>query len=93
MVHEKALGQTEVPVIQTIASNRSGVDQLAEAIEIHLGTESVNNNRQWVLLLAKCYQLLQKKLLKKIDVNMLESHLKSAFLKTDFNIYHFINKY
>lgn len=79
----------EVPVIKTIASAQTGIDELFKAIQKHLQSAVNNDKRSW-LLAEKAYYLIQQKKIKGIDRRQLEAEIKAT---KDFNLYRFVSAY
>lgn len=82
--------RNEVPVLKTVASARSGIDSLIDAINKTFAEETQNNRRNW-LLAEKVYHLVQRDRMKDIDkttIKMLISHQT----RHNFNLYTFARK-
>jgi LAO/AO transport system kinase len=80
--------ETPIPVLKTIASQKTGVDEVYKAIinPIHHNSE----RKSW-LLAEKAFQLIQKKRMIDIDKNDLKNKIEEA--GDDFNLYQFIKSY
>ena len=78
----------EIPIIQTIADQNKGLEELKEAI---IKNKSHNKEKKEWLLVEKIYQLIQKKRMKDIDKSNLYLEIKQQI--KDFNLYQFIEKY
>ncbi len=88
-LHDRPSSAWNVPVIQTIASTRSGIDELAKLINDHLDQNSENiHNKE--LTYTRALRLVQNQLLKKIDLNRFKSDLEARQGEPGFNIYRFI---
>ncbi|MDQ3051009.1 MAG: methylmalonyl Co-A mutase-associated GTPase MeaB [Bacteroidota bacterium] len=89
-LHDRPSSGWNVPVVQTIASTRSGIDELAKLIGDHLAQAAKNvHNKQ--LTYSRALRLVQNQLLKKIDLNKFRSDLESQIDTPGFNIYRFIS--
>jgi LAO/AO transport system kinase len=79
-----------VPVIKTIAVQKTGIAELYEAIQTHISHHKNNDKKLW-LLAEKAYYLIQQK--RMADIN--KADLKNAIelAGSDFNLYQFIQQY
>jgi LAO/AO transport system kinase len=93
MVHEKAKDGVEIPVIKTIASQNTGIDDLAEAIETFLKDYNRITEKQLYMLTEKSWQIIQRLRMKDIDRNVLKTSISNAVQNNDFNLYSFIQSY
>jgi LAO/AO transport system kinase len=80
----------EVPVVKTIASQKTGISQLYELIVNKISTHTINSKRFW-LLAEKAYYLIQQKRMKGIDKAELKKKIEEKGM--DFNLYKFIRDY
>lgn len=91
-LHDRPSSGWNVPVIQTIASTRSGIDELAKLINDHLNQKSENiHNKE--LTYTRALRLVQNQLLKKVDLNRFKADLEDQQGKSGFNIYRFITSW
>ncbi len=79
-----------VPVVKTIASQKTGIEELLKAIKEVLLIKKDNDKRSW-LLAEKAYYLIQRKKMAEIDKAELKENIKGA--GAEFNLYRFIKKY
>ncbi len=79
-----------VPVVKTIASQKSGVEELLKLINEDLEGKKINEKRSW-LLAEKAFYLIQRK--KMSDINKTEIKQKIEAAGNDFNLYRFIKDY
>ena len=80
----------EVPIIKTIASQATGIEELADNILQQKKNEMLNE-KKWFLLAEKAYNIIQKKKMEKVDKSIL---LKEIIEEGDsINLYSFIKKY
>jgi LAO/AO transport system kinase len=81
-----------IPVIKTIATNNTGVDEVYKTIWQQLLLPANNKKRIW-LLAQKAYQLIQAKRMKNIDKQLLLHKLTLALNDKKFNLYSFIENF
>ncbi len=93
MAHEKAGNAAETPVIKTIATEDSGIAELAAAITGFLGSQENLPEKRLHLLTQKSWQLIQAHRMKDIDHNRLKSELAIAVKNKDFNLYSFTKNF
>jgi LAO/AO transport system kinase len=79
-----------VPIIKTIASQKSGIDELYEAIQQTISLSAKKEKRYW-LLAEKAFYLVQKKRMHDIDRKKIAAEIEAA--GEDFNLYRFVEKY
>lgn len=91
LAHERSMGANETPVVKTIATQKSGVDELAIEIEKHLTTHNIVPEKKLQLLTEKCWQLIQHRRMQGFNKTKLLSALKEAVGKPHFNLYSFTN--
>jgi len=82
--------ENEVKIIKTIASQKTGIEDLMEAIMNNLSMHPVNKRKGW-LLAEKAFYLIQQKRMK--DINKEEMKKAIELAGNDFNLYRFIKKY
>ncbi|MEP7165948.1 MAG: methylmalonyl Co-A mutase-associated GTPase MeaB [Ferruginibacter sp.] len=80
----------EVPIIKTVASQKTGINELFEHIKNLVALQPGNSKRFW-LLAEKAYHLIQQKRMKDIDKAVLRSRIEDA--PAGFNLYSFIKQY
>lgn len=79
-----------VPVIKTIASQKTGVSDLMNKINDVISLAKENDKWSW-LMAEKAYYLIQQKRMNDIDKSILRESIKAAGNK--FNLYRFINNF
>ncbi len=80
----------EIPIIKTVASQRTGIDELLKKIELHQQQEIQPHKRQW-LLTEKAYQLIMQRRMMDINKAELKKKIEQELSKQlDFNLYRFI---
>lgn len=82
--------ENEVKIIKTIASQKTGIEDLLEAIMNNLSMHRGNKRKGW-LLAEKAFYLIQQKRMK--DINKEEMKKAIELAGNDFNLYQFIKKY
>lgn len=82
----------EVPVIKTVASQNSGIDELLLQIRHLLKHHRTKEKKYW-LQAERAFQLIQKKKMKDIDKNELKDMIKELSDKNTFQLYSFIKNY
>jgi len=92
LAHQNANGSWESPVVQTIASSFTGIENLAQAISQHMAIP-VNNKKKVFLLAQKALVLIKAKRTRDIVLSELEEELGAALNNPDFNLYRFIGKF
>ena len=82
--------QEEVPVLKIVASQKSGIDQLAAAINNH--SSATNTSRKAFLLASKAWHILQKLRMKNLDQRILEQEINNRLINGTFNLFSFVNE-
>ena len=89
MVHEKAGTDEETPVIKTIATLNTGINELSAAIDNYLATHNTQPEKRLQLLADKCIQLIQQDKMKGIHRQDILKALVNAASNPQFNLYAF----
>jgi LAO/AO transport system kinase len=79
-----------VPVVKTIASQKSGIEELLKLISEDLDGKKINEKRSW-LLAEKAFYLIQRKKMDDIKKADLKQKIEAA--GNEFNLYRFIKNY
>jgi LAO/AO transport system kinase len=82
----------EVPLIKTVASAKTGVDDLFLQIQ-HLLKHPHSKEKKYWLLAERAFQLIQKDKMKKISKAELKEKINELSNKKEFQLYSFIKKY
>ena len=82
----------EVPVIKTVASQNTGINELLKEIE-HLLKHHHSKEKKYWLLAERAYQLIQRKKMTEIDKEKLKERIKELSDKNSFQLYSFIKNY
>ena len=80
----------EPPILKTIASQKKGISELMDAIEL-LGERKLVNDKYYWLLAEKAYQLIKQKRMQGIDKETLKKEIEKLSV-SDFNLYAFVTK-
>jgi LAO/AO transport system kinase len=78
----------EIPVIQTIADQKKGIDILKEII---INTDSKNCKQKDWLLVEKIYQLIQKQRMRDVDKSIIFEEIQKSTKK--INLYQYVDHY
>ena len=80
----------QIPIIKTVASQRTGIAELVENIEkLHNG----NIDKKIWLLTEKAYYLIQQYRMKDVTRNKLKDEVKAAYMDKSFNLYRFVRNF
>jgi LAO/AO transport system kinase len=91
IVFPTSAGTMQHPVVvQTIASQKKGIEELARAIGEKLQT---SNAKKEILLVEKAYQLIVRSKMKKISKDDLKRKIQSGLREDSFNLYRFAEQY
>ncbi|MDO8995685.1 MAG: methylmalonyl Co-A mutase-associated GTPase MeaB [Sediminibacterium sp.] len=82
----------KIEVIKTVASQKEGIAELANAIETHQQHMSFNNRKIW-LLTERVYQLIARNRMKPYDKKAIYQALQAKASKEQFNLFTFVNEY
>jgi len=77
------------PVIKTIASQNIGIDELLSAIITHQQIVE-STDKKFMLLANRAYELIQKKLMKSVDKELIRKRITEQSASGEFNMYQFI---
>jgi len=79
----------EVPVMKTVASQKTGITELYDCIKKMIAAGQQNDKRYW-LLAEKAYQLIQNKKMKGVDKSVLKKEIETLSAEKDFNLYKYL---
>lgn len=82
--------QQEIPVIKTIATSHTGIEELAAAIEQRQLNQSAERKIQ--LLSSRAWQMLQRLRMKDVDPKLLVEQIKARLASGTFNFYDFVRQ-
>ena len=80
----------EIPIIKTIASEKKGVNKLADEI-IRQSSHQTTEKKTW-LLAQKAWHILQHLRMKDLDLKTIEKKISDEMGKNDFNIFRLVEK-
>lgn len=83
---------TEIPVLQTIAAKKEGIQEVQEAL-IKLCQQENSPTKKARLLAEKAYQLIEAKRMQDIHKEELRNQIEEALQKGNFNLYRFAAKH
>lgn len=83
---------TEIPVIKTIATTKTGVQELVNAIEQQQTVIHHSERKDW-LLTERAWKLIQQQRMKDIDKQQLKEKIASLRKQEIFNLFSFIKSY
>ncbi len=83
---------TEIPVIKTVATAKTGLPELANAIEQHQAEEHHSDRKDW-LLTERAWKLIQQKRMKDLNKQMLKEKIASLRKDKEFNLFGFVQTY
>jgi len=81
--------EKEIPIVQTVAADKLGVDVLYQAI-LSIEKKSDNSRKYW-LLAQRAYHLIQQKRMKDVDIEQIKSTIKNAEGK--INLYQLVKPF
>jgi len=93
MAHERANGNSETPVVKTVATERKGVEELAAAIMEYLSAEDALPEKRLQLLTEKCWQLIQAHRMRGLTHANIRGMLAAAITDPAFNLYAFTQQF
>jgi LAO/AO transport system kinase len=79
----------DIPVVKTIASAKSGIDELAGLVLQKLSLHE-NHERKYWLLAERAYQLIRNYRMRDISKETLKTKIKSVIHEGKFNLYSFV---
>jgi len=80
----------EIPIIKTIASEKKGVNKLADEI-IRQSSHQTTEKKTW-LLAQKAWHILQRIRMKDLDLKAIEKKISDEMGKNDFNLFRLVEK-
>jgi LAO/AO transport system kinase len=84
-------GQTEVPIVKTVAAREEGVAELVQKISEHQQLGNDNNHRHW-LLAEKAWMIIQGARMNGVSRKQLAEEIRSSD-GANFNLFRFVQKY
>ena len=93
LTHEKSTDTYEIPIVKTEANTETGIAELVVAIDHHLRTRYMHNDKHIQLLAERSKQLILAELSKALHLQNLPPAIAEAMLEKDFNLYRFTKHY
>lgn len=90
LAHSKHVGDWEIPVIKSIATQQSGIHEIISAIEKHHAVVSHQQQKHILLLTEKAWQLIQHRRMKNISKQILQQEIQAQLQQKTFNLYRYI---
>ncbi len=84
--------KTAIPVIKTVATTKTGLTELANAIEQHHTNIHHSERKDW-LLTERAWKLIQQKRMKDLDKQMLKEKIALLRKEQNFNLFGFVQTY
>jgi len=82
----------QIPIIKTIAAQKTGIDELAAAIATHQRQLHDPTRKNW-LLTQKALRLIQQKRMQDVDATKLLAAITAQSQDPQFNIFEFVQAY
>jgi len=82
----------QIPIIKTIAAQKTGIPELAEAIAVHHHQQQDPTRKNW-LLTQKALRLIQQKRMHDVDATKLLAAISAESQDPQFNIFEFAQAY
>jgi len=89
ILHQKPASAWNPPIKATVASENTGIDALAEAIEAHQHSKHTISRKVY-LMAEKAFQLIQAERMKDIDRATLAEDIREKMEAGNFNLYNFV---
>ncbi len=91
MLKAARVADESIPVLQTIASQKKGINALYKKIATKKSV--VNSQNKLALLSEKAWNIIKENKVKNVDRANLKKRLEEEMVKEDFNLYRFAAKY
>ncbi len=92
MVQEDRAAGTTIPIINTVATEKQGIDELLVALK-NLLASPTQATREKLLMMEKAKHLLREAWLQKLDAGKMKASLNEAMQSGDFNLYAWVKHY
>lgn len=79
----------EVPVVKTVASQKTGIEELSAIILNQLQKAHLTDKKFW-LLAERAFYLIEQKRMKGVDKQVLKKEIEQVYPKGNFNLYRFV---
>jgi LAO/AO transport system kinase len=84
-------GNWEIPILKTIATQQSGVAELAKSIEQHQQLQETPERKKW-LLAEKAYQLISRHRMRDVSKQKLVEKIAEQMVHPGFNLFQFLSQ-
>ena len=81
----------KIPIVKTVASEKKGIEELKQEIVKHTAKES--DEKKYVMLAEKAWQLIQNKRMKDVSKIQLKENIEQSANGANFNLYKYIRQY
>ncbi|MFM7671459.1 MAG: methylmalonyl Co-A mutase-associated GTPase MeaB [Bacteroidota bacterium] len=92
MVEEDRGHRNATPILETIATEKKGIEQVLKTITELLQSDT-QPEREKMLLMEKAKHLLREHWLRKLDIKKMKASLEQASQTPDFNLYAWVTRY
>jgi LAO/AO transport system kinase len=92
LVHDHPVSGWDIPVIKTSASQKQGIEELAESIIKH-SSFRVTNEKRIFLLTEKAFRLSAREKMKNISRKKIQEDIEKGIQQKDFNLYRLVKGY
>lgn len=86
-----APGNWEIPILKTIATQQTGIAELAKAIEQHQQLQATPERKKW-LLAEKAYQLISRHRMRDLTKQKLVEDIAEQMARPGFNLFQFLSQ-
>lgn len=84
-------GNWEIPILKTIATQQTGIAELAKAIEKHQQLQATPERKKW-LLAEKAYQLISRHRMRDLTKQKLVEDIAEQMARPGFNLFQFLSQ-
>jgi LAO/AO transport system kinase len=84
-------GNWEIPILKTIATQQSGIAELAKSIEQHQQLQETPERKKW-LLAEKAYQLISRHRMRDVSKQKLVEKIAEQMVHPGFNLFQFLSQ-
>jgi len=92
MVREDRSQATTVPILETVATEKKGIDEVLASLKDLLASPE-QRTRARLLMMEKAKHLLREQWLRKLDIGKMKTSLEQALESPDFNLYSWVKRY
>ena len=91
-LHQRKAADWNPPIIKTIATKNTGIEELSSEIERH-STVSKTNDKKAALLAEKAWKLIAERRMQDLIKKNLQSEIQTLLENKNFNLYSFVKKH